>query len=396
MPNSGNGRDADRSAPNQATSEFSRPGTAALSLVSTLPWLSFMVLPYEISVVGTAFGISHSAASWVATAEMLALALSASAAARTVARRDKRKATAVGMAIALAGAAASVATSSVALLVLSRIVFGGGLGIIAAAANALPADHKRPERIYAFMMVALAIVFSGLIFAVTPVIARFGSAGLFGTELAMILAITLLLIWVPRGHISTGKVKVGRSPLPRGSRAVLAAVTLMFVAQAGTWAYADQAGIALGLSEPHLTALFTISAIAMLVGAAAAALLGMKLGLRQPLAIGFLLQVYIAVAMYCQSNTVLFSVGVVLLSASSSFALPYLQGLLAEIDESGRAVALSGAGINFGGAIGPSIGAALSFAPSLAPLGIGLSLLLMIGLGLADRVAARHKSVGHD
>ncbi len=396
MPDSRTEYDVTRIAPNPAKSEFPRSGTTTLSLVSTLPWLSFMVLPYEISVVGTAFGISQSAASWVATAEMLALALSAAACAGTVARRDKRRATTLGMAIASVGAAASVATSSVTLLILSRILFGGGLGVVAAATNALPVDHKRPERIYAFMMVALAIVFSGLIYVTTPVIGRFGSGGLFGTELAMIVAMALLLKWLPRGHITAETAKTGRSALPCGSRPVLAAVTLMFVAQAGTWAFADQAGTALGLSEPHLTTLFTISAIAMLAGAAAAALLGMRLGLRKPLAIGFLLQVYIAIAIYCQSNTVLFSAGVVLLSASSSFALPYLQGLLADIDESGRAVALSGAGINFGGAIGPSIGAALSFAPGLAPLGIGLSVLLLIGLGLADRVAVHAISVGHD
>lgn len=396
MPDFENENDVSRSAPYQTRSEFSRGGTIALSLVSTLPWLSFMVLPYEISVMGTAFGLSQDHASWIATAEMLALALSAVASATTVARKDKRLATGLGMAIASVGAAASLGTSSLGLFILARILFGGGLGIVAAATNALPADHKQPERIYAYMMVALAIVFSALIYVTTPVIGQFGSSGLFGTELAMILAMALLLKWLPRGNVDAGAPKIDRTALPMGSRPVLAAVTLMFVAQAGTWAYADQAGIALGMSESYLTALFTISAMAMLAGAAAAALLGLRLGLRIPLAIGFLLQVYIAVAIYCQSNTVLFATGVVLLSASSSFALPYLQGLLAEIDDSGCAVALSGAGINFGGAAGPLIGAVLSFVPGLAPLGIGLSLLLLIGLGLADRVAVRTKIVGHD
>lgn len=396
MPGSGIEDDGSPGATHPARSEFSGLGTVVLSLVGTLPWLSFMVLPYEISVMGTAFGLSQGHSSWIATAEMLALALSAVASARSVARKDKRLATGVGMAIASVGAAASLGTSTLALFVLARILFGGGLGVVAAATNALPADHKQPERIYAFMMVALALVFSALIYVTTPVIAQFGSSGLFGTELAMILAFALLLKWLPRGHIADGAARVVSTALPRGSRPVLAAVTLMFVAQAGTWAFADQAGIALGMSETYLTTLFTISAMAMLVGAAAAALLGLRLGLRIPLAIGFLVQVYIAVAIYCQSNTVLFAAGVVLLSASSSFALPYLQGLLAEIDESGRAVALSGAGINFGGAAGPLIGGVVSFVPGLAPLGIGLSLLLLIGLALADRVAVRTVIVGQD
>lgn len=138
---------------------ITRDGTVVLSLVSTLPWLSFMVLPYEISVMGTAFGLSQGHASWIATAEMLALALSAVASARTVARKDKRLATGVGMAIASVGAAASLGPSTLALFVLARILFGGGLGVVAAATNALPADHEQPERIYAFMMVALALVF---------------------------------------------------------------------------------------------------------------------------------------------------------------------------------------------------------------------------------------------
>jgi len=67
---------------------------------------------------------------------------------------------------------------------------------------------------------------------------------------------------------------------------------------------------------------------------------------------------------------------------TTTFTTPYLQGMLANLDDTGRAPALSGAAVNFGCAVGPALGAMLVSAQTVVPIGITSAILFSVGLGL--------------
>jgi predicted MFS family arabinose efflux permease len=117
-------------------------------------------------------------------------------------------------------------------------------------------------------------------------------------------------------------------------------------------------------------------------GAVAAAALGERRGYTAPLILGFAAQVLVALAMYCSFSRPLFIAGALVSNMTTTFTTPYLQGVLASLDGTGRATALSGAAANFGAAVGPALGAML-VAQTVAPVGVTSAIMLSISLGLA-------------
>ena len=95
------------------------------------------------------------------------------------------------------------------------------------------------------------------------------------------------------------------------------------------------------------------------IGALAAAALGDRCGYRIPFIVGFGTQIFVALAEYCFLSRPLFIAGALVSNMTTTFTTPYVQGVLASLDGTGRATALSGASANFGAAIGPALGAIL-------------------------------------
>jgi predicted MFS family arabinose efflux permease len=117
----------------------------------------------------------------------------------------------------------------------------------------------------------------------------------------------------------------------------------------------------------------------------AAAFIGDRIGMKVPLYIGYAMMCVVAWAMYLSGSSPWFVAAILLLNLAQTFSLPYVQNVLVELDESGRAASLSGAAINFGSAAGPALGGLLLTSTSLAPLGFWgvvvfiFSLVCMLG-----------------
>jgi predicted MFS family arabinose efflux permease len=320
----------------------------------------------------------------------VALAIDASWMGRTIDRRDKRRLAITGIAIAAAASAVCLLPISLVPMLLARLAFGAGLGLIAAATNALPAGDPQPERLFALMQVGLAALFSILMFVSPPVMLRLGGAGLFAVELVFILVIGLLAPLLPRAVGQTDVVTHTTDRLPLGAGRGLLAMAFMLIAQGTCWAFAEQAASVVGIAGSQLGLLFTASALLMLGGAIGATTLGMKLGMNPPLLLGFGVQMLVALGMYCVKSPALFIGGVLALNAAGSFTLPYIQGVLSDLDESGRSASLSGAAINFGAAAGPAISAALSIFSGLAPIGFVTAIILCAAIALVMSAARTH------
>jgi len=370
--------------PVMRTEQFGATRVAALAVVSTCAWLSVTLLPYEVSTLSVGYHLSPVRAGWITAAELLALACAASYVGQSVAFRDKRRLTILGIAIAAASTTGCLVTDHMVLIIGFRLLFGVGTGIIAAATNALPALHQAPEKLFAYMQMALGVVFGLAIFVVGAVQSIAGRDAVFLVDLLFLLALAPAALLLPKGVVSDlASLSTGpKVQLPKGAASSLAALGLMWIAQGALWAYVGTAGAEAGMDGDSLVHWLSIAGFTTPLGAVAAAALGERRGHSVPLIVGFTIQALVALAMYCSFARPFFIAGALVSNMTTTFTTPYVQGVLASLDGTGRATALSGAAANFGAAVGPALGAML-VAQTVAPIGVASAITLFISLGLA-------------
>jgi MFS family permease len=357
---------------------------AALAVVSTCAWLTLILLPYEVSTLSVGYHVGAAAAGWITGAELLALACAASCLGQTIAFRDKRRLTILGGAIALAATVGCLLIDHIVLIVALRLLFGVGTGMIAAATNALPALYHAPKRLFAYMQLALGLVFGVAIFAVGAAESFAGRDAVFFVELVLLLTLGSASLLLPEGIVSNLPSSTARmSPRrPEGVASSLAALGLMWLSQAALWAFAGEAGAAAGMEPDSLVRWLAIAGFTAPIGAAAAAALGERRGFAAPLVLGYAAQILVALAMYCSFSRGFYIAGALVNNMTTTFTTPYLLGILATLDGTGRAAALGGGAVNFGCAVGPALGATLVSAQSVAPIGIASTIIFSVSLGL--------------
>jgi predicted MFS family arabinose efflux permease len=240
------------------------------------------------------------------------------------------------------------------------------------------------EKLFAYMQLALGVVFGLAIFVVGAVQSFAGRDAVFFVDLLFLLALGPAALLLPKGAVSdlaslSTRTKV---QLPEGAASSLAALGLMWIAQGALWAFAATAGAEAGMDSASLAHWLSIAGFTTPFGAAAAAALGERRGYSAPLIAGFTTQVLVALAMYCSFARPFYIAGALVSNMTTTFTTPYVQGVLASLDGTGRATALSGAAANFGAAVGPALGALL-VAQTVAPIGVTSAIMLLISLGLA-------------
>ena len=362
-----------------------------LLLIGALGWLSFLGLPYEVTSLTTRFNLGGSAAGWMASAELLAVAVSAALFGRSIAKRDKRTASLLGVSIGVVGTLVSASVSPFTVVVGARILVGCGIGIIAACANATVAMYDKPERTFAQMLAMMSIVFAAVMYVVPHMTNLLGPKGFDVVESVLLVGSIPFALALPRAKmflaadsgcdLNTDKEE-GRM-MPAGVTTMLMAIFASVATQAVCWTFAESAAQHLHMRQSEVTTAFTTMALAQIPAALGAAWLGTRFGYRIPILVGCMASVLIAFGMYNSDSRVLFLISTISLSPTGAFLFPYLQGLLAEMDESGTSAAAGGAVANLAAAAGPAISALFFSLGGLRFIGFSAAGLIVICLGCA-------------
>jgi hypothetical protein len=376
----------------------------AVIVVSPLAWLTITLLPYEVSALATGHAMGASIAGAVTAAELLALAITVVAVNSRIAAMDKRRLAQVGIIVAVLSSLGSIWLEASVTLIAMRIAFGIGSGLIAASLNSLPVFAKRPESTIAWMQIAIAVNFGASIYGVGAVLDRFGADSVFIVELGLLLVVGIGSLALPKGlpvrsdeGLITPLYARAVPRLPAGAMRLLVSLGAMYLSQAACWAYAEQAGTSVGIGAVDLANLLTIAAFTTPIGGLAAVLMRDRWGYLLPLAIGFGVQMLVAVTTYMSQSQTAYISGIMVFNMTTPFTTAYLMSLLSEVDETGRSASLGGSAINFGAASGPALAAVLVIMPGRAPIGILCVIGLLGGLALAFsalRVLNRPTSLG--
>ena len=351
----------------------------AISLVGTLAWLTMALLPYEVFSLATQYGAGTVGAGLVAAAELLAVAASSAWFGRTIDAQDKRQLAVLGVVCALLASIGSIYIGELRYLGACRLTFGLGCGMLAAATNALPTLDADPERVFAYMQVAVGVVFGIATYLSGYGSEHFGREYVFIIHLGFVALLGIGALALPRGvcDAESAAKRNDAATLSRPVVACIGAAALTWAALSAVWAFAEQAGTAAGVAPASLAIWFAVSGFMTPLGGLAAAALGERRGYTLPLAAGFLILVVVCLAMYVIKSPTPYIAGILLLNFPITFVMSYLMALLAGLDHSGRGPSVGGAAINFGGASGPALGALALSTTGLSVVGfIGAAILL--------------------
>jgi predicted MFS family arabinose efflux permease len=249
----------------------------------------------------------------------------------------------------------AVPAETFAVLALSRVVAGSGMGIAAAAAQAAVSAAAQPDRLFGIFFAAFTPLGALLLLALPYLI----TTGGYGAGYAVLAAISLmaipLVIWLPRPPIAAEKGNVPLDSAPRRAVAIpaLVAVALIGASDLGMWTFIERIGSRAGLAPADIGEALAAATLAGSASAAIAAWLGTRVGRVIPVVVSFATMVGVAVALGSSSSAATYVPLVIVWSASVFVAYTYALGALAAADLSGRWSAAAAGARSVGGAIGP-------------------------------------------
>jgi predicted MFS family arabinose efflux permease len=226
-----------------------------------------------------------------------------------------------------------------------------------------------------------------LLVALPHVVAAAGHRGAFAVMALLVIACLPLLAWMPRG--TAARIEGARLPVRGRALPVLAAGLILTAGEGAMWAFLERIGVHVGVSPSSIGALLGAVTLLGLLGSAAAAWLGTRLGRRLPIAAGIGCQAASCWMIAHADAAPAYVLGCIGYGVSFFFVQPYLLGTAAVVDPGGRVAAGYAGVVLVGGAIGPATGGALVTAFAYQALGWQLLVASVAALAAIWPLAAR-------
>lgn len=322
----------------------------------------FNILPVFVGRAAETFGLSDSAAGWMATTYLAGFGIS-SVSAPLWLHRFGRKALvcalflSAAVLLAVGGMVESYA-AILGLLFVVGLVLGGLYTMSFMLAGEYP-DATRAVGVKLGGEVALGALLLSL--TTTLVYPAFGFAGILATLAIVLIAVSPCTRFVHTGtdQLEAASTENSRVAVPARARFVLGALLVFTVAQAGVWSFVERAGARAEFDGGAIGGVLSVAVLFGGAGSFVAGALSDRLGKAIPLIGGVLLYLVAMVFFALGKQFWIYAGAISLFFFAWLFALPYLVSAIADLDESGRATALVTACLAFGSMLGPAVGGEL-------------------------------------
>jgi predicted MFS family arabinose efflux permease len=325
-----------------------------------------------------------------------------------IVRRVAWRAAAFALLVTLIGLdLASTQIHGVELLTVVRALHGLAGGLLVGVSYSVFARTRSPDRCFGMLMVVQSSL-GGLGLMLLPRLVPLYGASVLFVALASFSAIALCLLpflpayareSVAESPPAPGAAEGATAGRPRRApfdRALPIALLAVFLFQAGNMAlaaYIIELGRAYGLSLDFISTWIGLSGWLATVGSVLVVVFGTRWGRTLPIAIGGAAAVVGNFAFHGSASAFVFAAANVATAITWFFVIPYLLGLCATFDRTGRAAALAGLFSKLGFATGPyaasllvGSGTAASYG-SVINLSVGaLALSAVLGAAAARRV----------
>jgi predicted MFS family arabinose efflux permease len=337
------------------------------------------------------------------TQELTVYALAALFVAGPLSRVSRVKAAAVGGLLLITVNLISAYTDSFEVLRVTRLLAGLAGGLIGAAGTASAASSLNPQRIFAIVGVSWGLIAAIQLMVVPYLTVPYGAAGgYYGMAGAVVLFLPMIL-WLnpPRPHEAAQEneafeqklslwerltERLGVRDAPNGRFAVLVMVALFIyeIGQGATQVFLEQFGLRTGLEEIRIGQILGVTAFLGLAGGVLAAWLGSRFGNLRPIVIGIIFNAVFAATLALGTSPILFGASYLGWNVAYYFLVPYMLGVLAEMDDRGRWAVAADAVWWLGAAPGAAVGGLLvetggyTALAGLAPVGGFVCLLILV------------------
>ncbi|HEV7320496.1 MAG TPA: MFS transporter [Ensifer sp.] len=310
--------------------------------------------PFVVAGLIDGLALSEREAGIIASAELLALAVTAILVAPLLPRLSCRYAGMSALFLTVAAQAASITSDGWTSLVLLRGLAGIGEGALYAMSLSIVASHCRnPERIFGLFQLVWAIGSVALFAIGGEVTAAYGHRGIFALLAGLTLAFSPFLLLMPELRAVKHTATRPASSVPLFGSLLFAAIVLYVAVSAGLFAFSGPMGERIGLDTAAVGYVLTVSTVVGLAGAGAATALNVRWGRAIPISAFCLGYVVVALVLCLWTNPVAYGIAVISSAVLYYFSLPYLFGLAAALDQSGRWAAAAGSAYLLGFAAGP-------------------------------------------
>jgi predicted MFS family arabinose efflux permease len=313
----------------------------------------------------------------VFTQELTVYALAALFVAGPLSRISRVKAASVGALLLLTANLISAHTDSFEVLRMTRVLAGFSGGLIGAAGTASAASSLNPQRVFAIIGVAWGLIAAVQLAVLPRLTVPYGAAGGYYGMAAAVVLFLPLFVWLnpPRFHekmqASEALAKLsfwgrfmerlGARDAPNARFAVMVMVALFTfeIGQGATQVFLEQFGLRTGLDEIRIGEILGITATLGLSGGALAAWLGNRFGNLRPIVVGIVFNIVFASTLALGTIPILFGASYLGWNMAYYFLVPYMLGVLAQMDDRGRWAVAADAVWWLGAAPGATVGGVL-------------------------------------
>jgi predicted MFS family arabinose efflux permease len=337
------------------------------------------------------------------TQELTVYALAALFVAGPLSRISRVNAAMVGGLVLITVNLISAATDNYEVVRVMRLLAGFAGGLMGAAGTASAASSLNPQRIFAIVGVSWGLIAAVQLMVVPYLTVPYGAAGgYYGMAGAVVLFLPLIL-WLnpPRQHEAVQKSeafdeklslwerfteRLGVRDAPNGRFAILIMVALFIyeIGQGATQVFLEQFGLRTGLDEFQIGQILGVSGFLGLSGGVLAAWMGNRFGSLRPIVIGITFNAVFAATLALGTSSILFGANYLGWNIAYYFLVPYMLGILAQMDDRGRWAVAADAVWWLGAAPGAAVGGILvekggyTALAALAPVGGFICLLILV------------------
>ncbi len=334
---------------------------AALIAIGVIAVTSLYLQPLLVGGMITDRGFTEQQAGLIASADLAGLALASCFAIAWLSRLSWRTMAWIGLAVVLGANVATTRIGAFEAFTATRFLCGLGSGTLLAIAIVGIGHSAQADRHYGFLLVCQLLFGTLGLWAAPFLQAQFRLDGLYllMAGLAGVVAATSASA-IPAVRERAAAIAIQLSVREwMLCSAVLLAVLVFFVEQNAVWAYAERMGNAAGLTGEYIGFSLGLANLVGLGGAALVAGLGVRAGRWVPLLLATAVQVACLYALMGETSDRSYLVAMCLLAFGWNVVIPYQQGLLAEVDHSGKALALVATATGVGLALGPGAAASV-------------------------------------
>jgi len=312
------------------------------------------------------------------TQELTVYALAALFVAGPLSRVSRVKTAVLGGFILITANLIAASTDNFEVLRMTRLIAGFAGGMMGAAGTASAASSLNPQRIFAIVGVSWGLIAAIQLVVVPYLTVPYGAAGgYYGMAGAVVLFLPLIGWLNPPRHHEVMQAseasqqnlslferlteRLGVRDAPNARFAILAMVALFIyeIGQGATQVFLEQFGLRTGLEEIRIGQILGVTGFLGLSGGILAAWIANRFGNLRPIVIGIIFNAFFASALALGTSPLLFGASYLGWNMAYYFLVPYMLGVLAQMDDRGRWAVAADAVWWLGAAPGAAVGGIL-------------------------------------